>query len=111
MGIKLGILSCRLCKGVLREIDIVGRWGGEEFAILLPETRSSTAHRVAGRLRSALENAVVSLDALTLHLSVSIGCASRSGEDDDLDTILNLADKALYDAKRTGRNRVCVADQ
>jgi diguanylate cyclase (GGDEF)-like protein len=100
------------CKSVLREIDVVGRWGGDEFAILLPETRPATALKVAKRLRSAMQNAAVSLEThLPLHFSVSIGCASRTGADNDLDTILNLADKALYDAKRTGRNRVCVADQ
>lgn len=100
------------CKGVLREIDVVGRWGGDEFAILLPETRPATALKVAKRLRSAIESATVSLEThFPLHFSVSIGCASRIGGDDDLDTILNLADKALYDAKRGGRNRVCVADR
>lgn len=103
---------CETCKIVLREVDIVGRWGGDEFAILLPETPSAIARQVAERLRGAIEGTVVALETHSpLHFSVSIGCASRNATDDDMDSILNLADKALYDAKRTGRNRVCVATQ
>ncbi len=103
---------CETCKIALRAVDIVGRWGGDEFAILLPETPHTIAHQVAERLRSAFESTVVALEMhSTLHFSVSIGCASRNTKDDNMDTILNLADKALYDAKRTGRNRVCVAAQ
>ncbi|MDP1995783.1 MAG: GGDEF domain-containing protein [Gallionella sp.] len=103
---------CETCKIVLREFDIVGRWGGEEFAILLPETPPATAPQLAERLRGAIESTGVPLERHSpLHFSVSIGCASRNAKDDNLDTILNLADQALYEAKRTGRNRVCVAAQ
>ena len=103
---------CETCKMVLREFDIVGRWGGEEFAILLPETPPATAPQLAERLRGAIESTGVPLEMYSpLHFSVSIGCASRNAKDDNLDTLLNLADKALYDAKRAGRNRVCVAAQ
>ncbi|MDD5384366.1 MAG: GGDEF domain-containing protein [Gallionella sp.] len=103
---------CETCKIVLRAVDIVGRWGGDEFAILLPETPSTIASHVAERLRVAIESTVVDLEMHSpFHFSVSIGCASRNAKDDNLDTLLNLADKALYDAKRTGRNRVCVAAQ
>ncbi len=103
---------CETCKIVLRAFDIVGRWGGDEFAILLPETPPAIAPRVAERLRDAIENTVVDLETHSpLRFSVSIGCASRNASDNNLDTLLNVADKALYDAKRTGRNRVCVAAQ
>ncbi len=102
---------CETCKIVLREVDIVGRWGGEEFAILLPDTPPVIAPQVAERLRSAIESTGVSLGHSRLHFSVSIGCASHNATDDNMDAILSLADKALYDAKRTGRNRVCVAAQ
>lgn len=103
---------CETCKIILREFDIVGRWGGEEFAILLPETPPATAPQLAERLRGAIESTGVPLEMHSpLHFSVSIGCASRNAKDDNLDTLLDLADKALYDAKRTGRNRVCVAAQ
>jgi diguanylate cyclase (GGDEF)-like protein len=103
---------CETCKIALRAFDIVGRWGGDEFAILLPETPSAKAPQVAERLRGAIERTVVDLEMHSpLHFSVSIGCASRNAKDDNLNTLLNLADKALYDAKRTGHNRVCVAAQ
>lgn len=103
---------CETCKMILREFDIVGRWGGDEFAILLPETPHTIAHQVAERLRGAFESTAVALEMHSpLHFSVSIGCASRNAKDDNLDTLLDLADKALYDAKRAGRNRVCVAAQ
>jgi diguanylate cyclase (GGDEF)-like protein len=103
---------CETCKIVLRAFDIVGRWGGDEFAILLPETPPAIAPQVAERLREAIENTVVDPEMHSpLRFSVSIGCASRNARDDSLDALLNVADKALYDAKRTGRNRVCVAAQ
>ena len=103
---------CETCKIVLRAFDIVGRWGGDEFAILLPETPPAIAPQVAERLRGAIENTVVDVEMHSpLRFSVSIGCASRNARDDSLDALLNVADKALYDAKRTGRNRVCVAAQ
>lgn len=103
---------CETCKIVLRAVDIVGRWGGDEFAILLPETPPAIASHVAERLRSAIESTVVTLKKHSpLYFSVSIGCASRNAKDDNLEAILNLADKALYDAKRAGCNRVCVAAQ
>lgn len=103
---------CETCKIILRTVDIVGRWGGDEFAILLPETPPAIAPQVAERLRGAIESTVVALEMHSpLHFSVSIGCASRNAKDDNLEAILNLADKALYDAKHTGCNRVCVAAQ
>lgn len=103
---------CETCKIVLRAFDIVGRWGGDEFAILLPETPPAIAPQVAERLRDAIEKRVVDLEMHSaLRFSVSIGCASRNAKDDNLDALLNVADRALYDAKRTGRNRVCVAAQ
>ena len=103
---------CETCKIVLRAVDIVGRLGGDEFAILLPETPPATASHVAERLRGAIESTVVDLEMHSpFYFSVSIGCASRNAKNDNLDTLLNLADKALYDAKRAGRNRVCVAAQ
>ncbi len=103
---------CETCKIVLRTVDIIGRWGGDEFAILLPETPTAIAVQVAERLRGTIECTVVALEMHSpLHFSVSIGCASRNAKDGNLDTILNLADQALCDAKRIGRNRVCVAAQ
>ena len=100
-----------VCGNMLRDVDIVGRIGGEEFAILLPETDKNEAAEVAERLRNAIANAQVPLSTgdQSLHFTVSIGEASLASKDDNLDELLNLADKALYEAKNSGRNRVCVA--
>jgi diguanylate cyclase (GGDEF)-like protein/PAS domain S-box-containing protein len=94
----------------LREVDIIGRIGGEEFAILLPETSCGEAVEVAERLRQVMENTKVPLDGgLPIHFSLSIGVTSLISIDDNIDVLLNLADKALYKAKASGRNKVCVA--
>lgn len=101
-----------VCRETMREIDIVGRMGGEEFAIQLPETGGAEAVEAAERLRMAITNAKVPLESgLPIHFTVSIGVASLASKDDNMDTLLNLADKALYEAKESGRNKVCLAKQ
>jgi len=100
-----------VCRQTLRDVDIVGRLGGEEFAILLPETDKDEAAEVAERLREAIATSKVPLSTggLPLHFTVSIGVASLASKGDNLDVLLNMADKALYEAKNSGRNRVCVS--
>jgi diguanylate cyclase (GGDEF)-like protein/PAS domain S-box-containing protein len=115
-GHKVGdlvlIKLAEVCGQTLREVDIIGRLGGEEFAILLPETNLAKANEVAERLREAIAKAKVPLESgLPLHFTVSIGVTSLVSKDDNLDVLLNRADKALYEAKEKGRNRVCVARQ
>lgn len=101
-----------VCCETLREVDRVGRIGGEEFAILLPETEQAEATEAAERLREAIANAKVPLESgLPLHFTISIGVASLTSKDENMDVLLNLADKALYEAKETGRNKVCFAMQ
>lgn len=99
-----------VCGETLREVDVVGRLGGEEFAILLPETDMKSATEAAERLRAAVKAARVSLDdGLALAFSISIGVTARVSDDENMEVLLNRADKALYEAKNTGRDRVCVA--
>lgn len=101
-----------VCRQTLREVDIIGRIGGEEFAILLPETDRTEAADVAERLRVAIANVKVPLESgLPLHFTISIGVASLATKEDNMDVLLNLADNALYEAKETGRNKVCLASQ
>jgi diguanylate cyclase (GGDEF)-like protein len=100
-----------ICRHTFREIDIVGRLGGEEFAALLPETNIEQAVEVAERLRTAIENAAVNLeDGSLIHFTVSIGVAGFGVEDEKIETVLKRADTALYKAKNSGRNRVCGND-
>ncbi|HTN94491.1 MAG TPA: diguanylate cyclase [Gallionella sp.] len=115
-GHKIGdlvlIKLAEVCRQTLREVDIIGRIGGEEFVILLPETDLDEATEVADRLRMSIANSKVPLEnGLPLHFTVSIGVTSLVSRDDNLDVLLNHADKALYQAKDQGRNRICVAKQ
>ncbi|MEI7430294.1 MAG: diguanylate cyclase [Betaproteobacteria bacterium] len=93
----------------LREVDFVGRVGGEEFAVVFPETGIMQAFEVAERLRRAVEQTEIALDrGLPLAVTVSVGMTSRGGTNANIDTLLSRADKALYEAKREGRNQVCI---
>lgn len=95
------------CQHCLREVDIIGRMGGEEFAILLPETNGLEAIEAAERLNDAIRSSKVPLEAgLPLQFTVSIGVSCLRSKEDNIDVLLSLADKALYQAKATGRNKV-----
>ncbi|MCW8918691.1 MAG: diguanylate cyclase [Gammaproteobacteria bacterium] len=97
-----------VCTHTLREIDIFGRLGGEEFAILLPETKMERALEVAERLRLAVADATVPIEqGGSVHFTISIGVAMFVATDAKVGDILHRADLALYAAKNGGRNRVC----
>lgn len=99
------------CSTTLRDIDLFGRLGGEEFAVLLPQTEQSTAIEVAELLRQAIENASLPIEgSLSVQFQVSIDVSSLASKEDSIEVLLNKADRALYEAKNTGRNKVCVAN-
>lgn len=97
----------KVCDETLREIDVVGRIGGEEFAALLSGATCVQALAAAERLRLAIESTVVSLQERAVCFTVSIGITSLMPNDEGVDELLKRADQALYRAKRGGRNRVC----
>ncbi len=93
-----------------RASDLVGRLGGEEFALLLPDTTEAAALAFAQRLRADVEGLAIPHGDRTIRMTVSIGIAGRRGDDNsDLASLLREADEALYDAKAAGRNRVVCA--
>ncbi|MEG2030165.1 MAG: CHASE domain-containing protein [Janthinobacterium sp.] len=101
----LGALMCQ----ELRKVDVPGRVGGEEFAILLPGTDLAAAAVFAERLRRRVAESALTVEGgilVTITITVSIGMAAMAGTDADCDAVLARADEALYRAKRGGRNRI-----
>lgn len=100
---------CEIAIGALRDSDILGRIGGEEFAILLPNTSIGEAREVVERVRKAIESAEIEIGSgVRLRLTGSFGLSEYSPEK-DMTTIFRLADEALYHAKNSGRNQVRIA--
>ena len=98
-----------ICIRVLRRVDIVVRWGGEEFLALLPETGRLEAGRAAERIREAVAAAEIAVEgSLPITMTVSIGVAEATGSDPH--DVVRRADAALYAAKNDGRNRIVVAE-
>ncbi|MBU0665139.1 MAG: diguanylate cyclase [Proteobacteria bacterium] len=97
------------CQEALRETDIIGRVGGEEFAVILPETDGEGAYEIAERLCQSIASQIMTTEkGVSLGLTVSIGLTTLAvGGEANLDPLLKQADEALYKAKCTGRNRVC----
>lgn len=110
-GHRIGDLTLQkvveVCRQTLRGVDIVGRLGGEEFGIILPETDTERARQVAERVRQAIAATAVPLvQGGAVFVTTSVGVATFSGSDGNVDAVLTRADQALYNAKRAGRNRV-----
>ena len=95
-----------LCRSRLRPDDVLGRYGGEEFCAVLPETGLSGSAAIAEDLRLRIEERSFTFEGETIPVAVSLGCAELAG-DMDLMGIIRSADEKLYEAKRGGRNRVC----
>lgn len=98
-----------LIRTYTRDYDIAGRFGGEEFALVLPETTAKTALIVAERLRKAIEEKPFSVGDITIHATMSFGIASFPTDGLDPEQLVHEADVALYQAKALGRNRVVAA--
>lgn len=90
----------------LRDVDIAARFGGEEFALLLPETDKSDAVEIAERIRKRVEAAEIHAAGHKIHVTTSAGVAAMPERNVEVGQIVRVADQLLYEAKRSGRNRV-----
>jgi len=101
----------RVLRDGVREVDHVARWGGEEFLVLLPATDEEEALQVCERLRQGVQGLVAqNLGGEALSLSITLGLALL-GRDESIEQALLRADRAMYDGKQAGRNRVVLAGQ
>jgi diguanylate cyclase (GGDEF)-like protein/PAS domain S-box-containing protein len=96
-----------ICQSSLRGSDLMGRIGGEEFVLLLPDTPHTNAYHVAERMRVHLYETPIELEnGTTLNITASFGVASTNEDDSDFNAVLERADEAMYHAKHDGRNQV-----
>ena len=95
-------------QGQLRQTDLIARYGGDEFVVLLPETPSNGAVGVADRIRKSLEASPLSVRGKTVEATLSIGVAGYPNHGSDLESILDKADQAMYASKSGGKNRTTV---
>ena len=93
---------------IVREGDILARWGGEEFVILLPQTSLYDATKIAERIRATIDELVIRSRMHEIKTTTSLGVAQKNDSINELDDLIKLADRGLYQAKFSGRNRVCV---
>ncbi len=98
--------TASLVKGAIRKEDIFGRFGGEEFCIVLPNTELKIAVELAERLRSIIEAHVFNFESNTIKQTVSIGVCQQNSHHESVPQFMEDVDKKLYDSKHNGRNRV-----
>ncbi|MFO3796590.1 MAG: GGDEF domain-containing protein, partial [Anaerolineales bacterium] len=99
------------CKQATRDLDLVGRYGGEEFLIFLPEIDWRAGLNIATRLRTLVAGAAIPSRAGPLRITISLGISQHRIEDSGLEELIRRADQALYEAKRMGRNQAIAFEE
>ena len=103
------ILLVKCCKALLRDTDLVGRLGGEEFALLLPDATDEDAFLIAERIRLNLADLEIAAEDVAFSFTVSMGVASCQAGETSVEQTIGRADRALYRAKADGRDRTLTA--
>ncbi|NLF52608.1 MAG: GGDEF domain-containing protein, partial [Leptolinea sp.] len=96
------------CRSNFREIDIIGRYGGDEIVVILIENSAEQAFQIIERFRLSISNHVFRTDAGNLTTTISIGIAELTDEIENLTQLIDQADQALYLSKEDGRNRITI---
>lgn len=109
-GDEVLVEVARRIRGCVRALDLLGRVGGEEFVVVLPDSDAVHAHAVARRICGEAASRPFVSDATAASVTLSVGVASRR-DDESVTTLLERSDRALYEAKRAGRNRVVTLSQ
>ncbi len=105
VGDEVLVALCDFARNSLREYDVIGRYGGDEFTLLLPQTDTQAALAIGNRLETGIQ--AMQLPCLNgTTVTISGGIATKRGVEDKLDAVLKVADQALYEAKRLGRARI-----
>jgi diguanylate cyclase (GGDEF)-like protein len=105
-GDALLLMIVKCIQDQLRDTDILARFGGDEFVVLLPEAPASGAQLVADRILLAVQNTLPSIEEKSIKGTVSIGIATFPDDGMSINMIVESADKAMYKAKEAGRNKV-----
>jgi diguanylate cyclase (GGDEF)-like protein len=110
VGDKLLVHLCDICQKEIRDIDLLARFGGEEFIILLPDCNSNGANEIAVRIKNSLKHNNLKVNGKKIPVTVSMGITSASIAHKSFEELVNSADKAMYFAKDNGRNRIEIID-
>jgi diguanylate cyclase (GGDEF)-like protein len=108
-GDRVLVLLGAIMRKTLRKSDVISRYGGEEFMVLLPNTSKKQARETAEKLRLRVAGMEIPHEGISLKITVSCGVVSLSEGGDSIEVLLDKVDKALYTAKFRGRNQVCMA--